>query len=583
MSEHVTSPTELGAQLPALQALARHLCGARDPEDMVQNTVVAALSQPKAPRKVRPWLKQVLRNEVRMRARFQQRRRVREDAVAPTEAIEQPQDIIAQLELTAIVLEVLEQMDEAHRRVLRARFFEGRSAVELAAEEGCAPSTIRSRSQQALREMRKALDQRLGGRSQWMGGLLPLCGLTLESPSSSALIPTLGVTMGKATVWKTTIAIVLLVGATTAALDTASASRHDGPTSTISADAEGYAASSASHAPVAGSVAGPADPRDEAGAGAGAGPATTAFASQADKEERPKPIGIRLSRATKASVKACYRDLGRPPKGAYADLQATFAADPSGWSTKDVVVRAQKGEVPQELLDCVIESLEGETFEFEQPDNPGNDGPQRDRGVMFSVDDGSNDRQAREAERAEIMATLPSYEPAEAVAALGLEPRGHSQGKITIIECSDFDCTYCKPAAKTLRRIHEDYADEVALHWLNNPLAMHRHAELKARAGLAAQAQGKFWPMHDRLIEDDASAEEEQMIAHARALGLDEARFAADLRSEETATMVIQHQKVCRESGARGTPSIFVNDDMIIGAQPYEKFVEIIEEELATK
>ncbi len=60
----------------------------------------------------------------------------------------------------------------------------------------------------------------------------------------------------------------------------------------------------------------------------------------------------------------------------------------------------------------------------------------------------------------------------------------------------------------------------------------------------------------------------------------DEDRFAEDLDSVDTLTTIMMEQKSCHEAGALSTPNTFINGDLITGAQPYERFLELIEEEL---
>jgi predicted DsbA family dithiol-disulfide isomerase len=70
-------------------------------------------------------------------------------------------------------------------------------------------------------------------------------------------------------------------------------------------------------------------------------------------------------------------------------------------------------------------------------------------------------------------------------------------------------------------------------------------------------------------------------VAFASELGLDAVQFEIDLRDPATATTVTEQQKICTDNEARGTPTFFVNGRMLSGAQPYDKFKEIIDQELA--
>src|SRR5215204_6232332 len=101
--------------------------------------------------------------------------------------------------------------------------------------------------------------------------------------------------------------------------------------------------------------------------------------------------------------------------------------------------------------------------------------------------------------------------------------------KITMLECSDFECPFSRRASGTVDELLARN-DDLAFYHLHFPLGMFEHSTRKAIASVAAQRQGRFWEMHDALydarIESDADA-----IALARQLGLDTDRFAADLRA----------------------------------------------------
>ncbi len=161
-------------------------------------------------------------------------------------------------------------------------------------------------------------------------------------------------------------------------------------------------------------------------------------------------------------------------------------------------------------------------------------------------------------------------------------PRRGSAGfvRVEIVECADFDCPFCKRAETTLQTVLSDYDGKVALFWLHNPLSFHPEAEPAARAATAAGNQDKFWEMHDKLMEDSTRRSRLDYVAYARELGLDVARFERDLDDPATAETVKNQQKICTDNEATGTPTFFFNGRLLAGAQPYDKFKEVIDQEL---
>ena len=86
--------------------------------------------------------------------------------------------------------------------------------------------------------------------------------------------------------------------------------------------------------------------------------------------------------------------------------------------------------------------------------------------------------------------------------------------------------------------------------------------------------------MHDLLFASQQQLDEATFKAHAEALGLDLARFEADLNSPEVAALVAKDQAEARALGVSGTPGFFVNGRFLSGAKPVSSFQKLIDEEL---
>jgi thiol-disulfide isomerase/thioredoxin len=109
--------------------------------------------------------------------------------------------------------------------------------------------------------------------------------------------------------------------------------------------------------------------------------------------------------------------------------------------------------------------------------------------------------------------------------ALGeLPPLGPADAKVTIIEFSDYECPFCKRAEASVAQVKQTYGDKIRIAYRNYPLPFHQSARPAAQAAICANEQGKFWAMHDKLMEaKDLSAANLQQIATDT--GLDRAKF----------------------------------------------------------
>ena len=161
----------------------------------------------------------------------------------------------------------------------------------------------------------------------------------------------------------------------------------------------------------------------------------------------------------------------------------------------------------------------------------------------------------------------------------GLPLKGSDKAKITIVECSDFDCPFCKRGAGTVEQIAKEYGDKVAIYFAHNPLPMHKQAEPAHRAAVAAQAQGKFWEMHDKLFADKSKRSEADFVKIAEELGLDVDKFKTDWSG--AAAKVQADMQMCRSHGVGGVPGFLINGRLMSGAQPFPTFKRVIEEELS--
>jgi protein-disulfide isomerase len=167
--------------------------------------------------------------------------------------------------------------------------------------------------------------------------------------------------------------------------------------------------------------------------------------------------------------------------------------------------------------------------------------------------------------------------------AAGAPALGPKQARVKIVEFSDFQCPFCGRAVVTLRKIREAYPKDVQLVWKNFPLEMHTKAPAAHAAAEAAFRQGKFWEMYDLLFADQKNLEPEQFEKYATQLGLDLGRFKADYVSAEVRARIDADQHEGAALGITGAPGFFVNGRFVYGAQPYEVFKQLVDEELAQK
>jgi protein-disulfide isomerase len=172
----------------------------------------------------------------------------------------------------------------------------------------------------------------------------------------------------------------------------------------------------------------------------------------------------------------------------------------------------------------------------------------------------------------------PYRVPVEAGAA---PSRGNPKAPVTIVEFSDFQCPYCVRARPAVKRVRDEYGDKVRIVFRHFPLDFHAQAQKAGEAAACAGEQGKFWEMHDLLWENTSKLQLADLKAHAATLGLDGAGFGACLDSGRHASVVEGDLAAGQGYGVSGTPAFFVNGRPLVGAQPFEAFAQVIDDELA--
>ena len=167
-----------------------------------------------------------------------------------------------------------------------------------------------------------------------------------------------------------------------------------------------------------------------------------------------------------------------------------------------------------------------------------------------------------------------------AIHTAGAPEIGPKDAPITLVEFSDFQCPYCALATPQLREVLKAYPTQVKLIFKQFPLEMHSQAALAAAAAVAAQRQGKFWPMHDALFASRTDLSRPAILALASGLGLDVKRFEADLASSAVREAVMKDMEDGNQAGVMSTPTIFIDGQHYNGPIKFETLKPLLEAEL---
>ena len=174
--------------------------------------------------------------------------------------------------------------------------------------------------------------------------------------------------------------------------------------------------------------------------------------------------------------------------------------------------------------------------------------------------------------------------------------RGRADAPITLIEYSDFTCGWCvKFFQETWPRLQARYIDtgKVRFVYRDYPRADQGVGVEAAVAARCAGAQGRYWPMHDRLFSRGGRLDSGSFRGYAKVIGLDQAAFAKCFDERQYLESIFQDRQEANRWGFHGTPGFLLIRTVggpsekepaiaIPGAVPFEEFAEEIDRMLAT-
>jgi protein-disulfide isomerase len=157
---------------------------------------------------------------------------------------------------------------------------------------------------------------------------------------------------------------------------------------------------------------------------------------------------------------------------------------------------------------------------------------------------------------------------------------GLESAPISVVEFSDFECPFCAQTAPLVHQLMAAYPTQIRFAFKHYPLPMHKESALAHEAALAAEAQGKFWEMHDLLFAKQDKLTREDLTEYARQLKLDIPRFISDLDAHRFKSQVDADRQEGDRLAVDGTPFFFINGHTFSGAATFPDFKRVIDEEL---
>jgi protein-disulfide isomerase len=155
--------------------------------------------------------------------------------------------------------------------------------------------------------------------------------------------------------------------------------------------------------------------------------------------------------------------------------------------------------------------------------------------------------------------------------------RGRVDAPVTVLEYGDYECPYCRGAARDVHEMLARYPDAVRFVFRNFPIIqLHPHAEQAAEAAEAAGAQGKFWEMYDLLLRPSFQLDLDTLLDCAADLSLDVGRFREEVTGRAYAAKIERDIQEGVQDGVNATPKFYVDGERIDGKLPLEGLEDTI-------
>jgi len=175
----------------------------------------------------------------------------------------------------------------------------------------------------------------------------------------------------------------------------------------------------------------------------------------------------------------------------------------------------------------------------------------------------------------------------ETLAPLSTGPRGVVEGsdsaRIQIVEFSDFECPFCaRFASVQLPDIRSQLLATGKVRWtfMHYPLQGHTKSPIAHLAAACANRQGKFWPMHDMIYQNqsewvEARNTERALAEYARRIGLDQAQYSQCMDQRAAWGTVLSDKQLGDSLGVNSTPTFYLNGRMMPGVPSADELVQI--------
>jgi protein-disulfide isomerase len=154
---------------------------------------------------------------------------------------------------------------------------------------------------------------------------------------------------------------------------------------------------------------------------------------------------------------------------------------------------------------------------------------------------------------------------------------GPADGPVTVVEYGDYECPFCRVAARDVHQLFSHYPGMIRFVFRNFPIPqLYPHGEQAAEAAEAAGAQGKFWEMYELLLRPHARLDLDSLVTYAERLELNSGRFLNEVTGNVYAAKIQGDLREGIRNGVNATPKFYVDGARVDGRLPLEGLADSV-------
>lgn len=158
---------------------------------------------------------------------------------------------------------------------------------------------------------------------------------------------------------------------------------------------------------------------------------------------------------------------------------------------------------------------------------------------------------------------------------------GNRHAEVVLMQFGDYEDESCLQANEIVKKLLEDYSDDIKFVFRHFPLTkIHQRAQKAAEASVAAAQAGKFWDMHNMLFANRKHLGTVSLKEYAKEVGVENKKLLTELVDSVYGWTVKNDLLEGLDMGVREVPAFFINNERYTGKLSYDAIKKAVLEKI---